>query len=200
MSICLCFLTFAKSLCICNMVQWAFTIMNLSCYKNPAGMLNWLAWWTQDGLAVIVATFQRSLCWFHHVHLVMFFHYRIILQMHVHLQYVSMCIYHMKFDMLKNHAEMQNWLARWTQDGLTVIVAPFSIPSSSGQSILHFCRIFEHVKFLMVNAHWTILQMHVHLQYDSTVKKHHQMDVMKSTQRAMERSNYHCQAILCSSG
>ena len=32
----------------------------------------------------------------------MFFHYRIILQVHAHLQYVSMCIYHMKFDMLKN--------------------------------------------------------------------------------------------------
>jgi hypothetical protein len=38
LSICLCFLTFAKSLCICNMVQWAGTITNLSCYKNPAGM------------------------------------------------------------------------------------------------------------------------------------------------------------------
>jgi hypothetical protein len=75
-----------------------------------------------------------------------------------------------------------------------------AILCSSGQSMLHFCRIFEHVKFLMVNAHWTILQMHVHLQYDSTVKKHHQMDMMKSTQRAMERSNYHCPAIPSSSG
>ena len=32
------------------------------------------------------------------------------------------------------------------------------------------------------------------------VKRHHQMDMMKSTQRVMERNNYHCSAILCSSG
>ena len=32
----------------------------------------------------------------------MFFHYRIILQVRVHLQYGSMDNYHMKFDMLKN--------------------------------------------------------------------------------------------------
>ena len=57
-------------------------------------------WFMQsDGLAVIVAPFHRSLCWLHHVHFVMFFHYIIILQVHVHLQYVSMCIYHMKFDL-----------------------------------------------------------------------------------------------------
>ena len=60
-----------------------------------------------------------------------------------------------------------------------------------------FC-IFEHVKFHMVNAHWNILQMRVHLQYDSIVKKHHLMDMMKSTQRVMEMYNYHCPAILCS--
>ena len=42
--------------------------------------------------------------------------------------------------------------------------------------------------------------MHVHLQYDSIVKKHHQMDMMKSTQRVMERNNYHCPAIPSSSG
>ena len=36
------------------------------------------------------------------------FSHTIILQVHVHLQYGSMGIYHMKFDMLKNHAEMQN--------------------------------------------------------------------------------------------
>ena len=59
---------------------WAFTIWNLTCSK----MQNWLAWWTQDGRAVIVVPFHHSLCWFHHVHLVMFFHYWIILQMQVH--------------------------------------------------------------------------------------------------------------------
>ena len=56
------------------------------------------------------------------------------------------------------------------------------------------------VKFHMVNAHWNILQMHVHLQYDYIVKKHHKMDMMKSTQRVMERNNYHCPAIPSSSG
>ena len=41
--------------------------------KNTAEMQNWLAWWTQDGRAVTVVPLHRSLCWFHHVHLVMFF-------------------------------------------------------------------------------------------------------------------------------
>ena len=45
----------------CKMVQWAFTITNLSCYKNPAGMRNWLARWTRDGWAVILVPLNRSL-------------------------------------------------------------------------------------------------------------------------------------------
>ena len=49
----------------------------------------------------------------------------------------------------------------------------------------------------MVPAHWTILQMHSDF---AKVRKHKQMDMMKSTQRVMERYNYHCSAILCSSG
>ena len=34
-----------------------------------------------------------------------------------------------------------------------------------------FLQDFEHDKFVMVNAHWNILQMHTHLQYDSIAKK-----------------------------
>ena len=82
--------------------------------KNPAGMQNWLTWWTKDGRAVIVVPFHRSLCWLHHVHLVMFFHF---CKFTVHLQYGSMGIYHHEYVMLKNPAEMRNWLARWTRDG-----------------------------------------------------------------------------------
>ena len=70
--------------------------------KNTAELQNWLTWWTQDGREVIVIPFHQSLCWFHHVHLVMFFHYWIILQVHVHLQYVSMGMYHHEFGMLKS--------------------------------------------------------------------------------------------------
>ena len=70
---------------------------------------------------------------------------------------------------------LQKWenINKWTWwnqhnewwKGTTITARPSCVHQAS-----QFC-IFEHVKFHMVNAHWNILQMHVHLQYDSIVKK-----------------------------